>query len=324
MSIFEEPKKRDKVSYKWAQKYSHAIQDGAWTDRLFSFRGDVHNFKVDATQHERDVIKRTLSAISHIECQVKLKWQKIGETLPYEQIMNMSTVISANEVAHLEAYQRLLEILEIEEDFENNMKTEVIEKRAKYLKKHIHKYYENARKQFVYSLILFTLFVENVSLFSQFYIINWFGRYKNMFKDANQQVNYTRLEETIHAMAGSEIINTIREEHPELFDEEMHEKIRQETLEALEAESQIIDWILEGYEGERLSATVLKEYVKNRLNESLEMIKLPKMFTIDPMLKRDFEWMYEETVGEGSTDFFHSRPVEYAKNNKSFDEEDLF
>ena len=35
-------------------------------------------------------------------------------------------------------------------------------------------------------------------------------------------------------------------------------------------------------------------------------------------------WFDEEVLGNSSTDFFHSRPTEYSKANKSFDEDDLF
>jgi ribonucleoside-diphosphate reductase beta chain len=41
------------------------------------------------------------------------------------------------------------------------------------------------------------------------------------------------------------------------------------------------------------------------------------------LLKQTY-WMDEETLGSNMTDFFHKRPVEYAKNNKSFDLEDIF
>ena len=132
------------------------------------------------------------------------------------------------EVIHNNAYERLLKVLGLEVIFEENLKLDFIEGRVNYLRKYNHRFYKDSKKQYVYSIILFTLFVENVSLFSQFYIINWFNRYKNVLKDTGQQVKYTRNEENIHALAGIKIINTIREEHPELFDEELENRIIQE------------------------------------------------------------------------------------------------
>jgi ribonucleoside-diphosphate reductase beta chain len=114
------------------------------------------------------------------------------------------------------------------------MKLDWIQGRVKYLRKYTHRFYKDSKKQYIYALILFTLFVENVSLFSQFYIINWFSRNKNVLKDTDQQVRYTRNEENIHALVGIKIINVLREECPELFDSELIEKVRQEEKKQLQ------------------------------------------------------------------------------------------
>ena len=96
-------------------------------------------------------------------------------------------------------------------------------------------------------------------MFSQFYVINWFNRYRNVLKDTGQQIKYTRNEENLHALAGIKIINTIREEHPELFDEELKERIIQESQAAFDAESNIVDWMINGYNEKGLNPAVLKE-----------------------------------------------------------------
>ena len=125
------------------------------------------------------------------------------------------------------------------------------------MRKYTHKFYKDSKKQYLYALCLFTLFVENVSLFSQFYVINWFARFKNVLKDTDQQVKYTRNEENIHALVGIKIINTIRNEMPELFDEELEARIVGEAEEAYKAESRIVDWMINGIQEPGLSAPVV-------------------------------------------------------------------
>src|SRR6056300_2014747 len=169
------------------------------------------------------------------------------------------------EVIHNNAYERLLEVLGLEEVFEENLKLDFIEGRVNYLRKYTHKFYKNSKKQYVYALILFTLFVENVSLFSQFYVINWFSRYRNVLKDTDQQVKYTRNEENVHALVGMKIINTIREEHPELFDEELEDRIAQEAMCAYKAEGKIVDWMINGIQEPNLSAPIVKSLLKTEL-----------------------------------------------------------
>jgi len=65
-----------------------------------------------------------------------------------------------------------------------------------------------------------------------FILINWFARFKNVLKDTDQQVKYTRNEENLHALIGIKIVNTIREEYPDLFDEDLEQKILEEAREA--------------------------------------------------------------------------------------------
>ena len=322
--IFEEQLSRKPNHYPWTEEFIEAMHNGFWTDKEFSFTSDVQDFNVALTENEREMIIRTLSAIGQIEVAVKKFWAKLGDNLPHPSLTDLGYVMANVEVIHNNAYERLLKILGLEEVFEQNLKLDFIEGRVNYLRKYTHRFYKDSKKQYVYALILFTLFVENVSLFSQFYVINWFNRFKNVLKDTGQQVKYTRNEENLHALAGIKIINTIKEEHPELFDEELEQRIIQESQAAFSAESQLVDWMVNGYEEKGLNAPVLKEFIKNRINESLDQIGFAEAFAIDKDLLVDTVWFEEELLGNNATDFFHSRPVEYSKNSQTFDADDLF
>tara|TARA_B100000900_G_scaffold414307_1_gene440611 strand:- start:2721 stop:3692 length:972 start_codon:yes stop_codon:yes gene_type:complete len=322
--IFEEQVSRKPDHYPWAQDFIEAMHNGFWTDKEFSFSSDLQDFNVSLNDQEREIIVRTLSAIGQIEIAVKKFWSKLGDNLPHPSLCDLGFVMANIEVIHNNAYERLLEVLGLDDIFQDNLKLDFIEGRVKYLRKYTHKFYKDSKKQYVYALILFTLFVENVSLFSQFYVINWFARNKSVLKDTDQQVKYTRNEENLHALAGIKIVNTIREEHPELFDEDLTEKIAHEAEQAFLCESKIIDWMINGIQEKGLSAPILKEFIKNRINDSLEKIGFEKCFDVDSDLLKDTMWFEEELLGNNATDFFYSRPVEYAKNSQTFDAEDLF
>tara|TARA_R110001592_G_scaffold72192_2_gene220552 strand:- start:4724 stop:5698 length:975 start_codon:yes stop_codon:yes gene_type:complete len=324
MSIFKEQLSRKPNLYPWTEKFIEAMHNGFWTDKEFSFKSDVQQYKTELTQQEQDIIARTLSAIGQIEVAVKTFWAKLGENLPHPALQDLGYVMANTEVIHNNAYERLLSVLDMEDIFEQNLKLDFIEGRVNYLRKYTHKFYKDSKKQYLYALILFTLFVENVSLFSQFYVINWFARYKNVLKDTDQQVKYTRNEENIHALVGIKVINTIREEHPELFDEELEDRITQEAMCAYKAEGKIVDWMINGMQETNISAPIVKEFIKNRINNSLEQIGFKSVFNIDKSLIEPTMWFEEELLGNNMTDFFHSRPVEYSKKNQSFDEADIF
>ena len=322
--IFDEQISRKPNHYPWTEEYIESMHNGFWTHKEFSFKSDVQQFKVKLNDQEREIIIRTLSAIGQIEIAVKSFWAKLGENLPHPSLQDLGYVMANTEVIHNNAYERLLTVLGLEDVFEENLKLDWIQGRVKYLKKYTHRYYKDKKKQYLYAIILFTLFVENVSLMSQFYVINWFARNKNVLKDTDQQVKYTRNEERIHGLVGIKIINTIREEHPELFDKELEDKILSEAKEAYESEAKIIDWMVNGIKEDGLSAPVLKELIKDRINESLINIGFSTVFEIDPVLIKKANWFNEELLGNNMVDFFHSRPTEYSKKSQSFSEDDLF
>lgn len=322
--LFKEQISRKPNLYPWTQQFIDAMWRGHWTPNEFNFTSDIQQFKIELTNEEQDIIKKTLSAIGQIEIAVKTFWGNLGKNLPHPSMSDLGYVMANVEVIHNLSYEKLLTVLGLEDIFEENLKIDVIQGRVKYLKKYLEKNYADQKKQFIYSLILFTLFVENVSLFSQFYIILWFNRYKNVLKDTAQQVQYTKNEELIHAQVGTKLIQVLRSEYPELFDEELKDKVIHEAKMAFQSESKIVDWMLGNYEGIRIDKDILKEYIKSRINESLKGIGFDEIYDIDENLYRDFEWMNEELYGNNATDFFHKRPVDYAKNHASFSEEDLF
>jgi ribonucleoside-diphosphate reductase beta chain len=322
--IFEEQITRKPDNYPWTQEFIEAMHNGFWTHKEFNFQSDIQDFRVNLNDQERTIITRALSTIGQLEISVKKFWAKLGDNLPHPSINDMGYVMANIEVIHGDAYERLLEVLGIDDSFEEILKLDMIKGRVNYLRKHLHKFHNDNKKQFIYSLILFTLFVENIALFSQFYTIGFFSRFKNFLKDTNKQVEYTSREENLHAMIGIKLINTIKSEYPELFDEELEAKILYEAKEALKYECQIVEWIVNGYGNEYLNSDLLKEFIKNRMNESLKQIGYSEIFDIDHEKLAKTIWFDEQVLGNNMTDFFHSRPVEYSKKSQSFSEEDLF
>lgn len=322
--LFEEQISRKPDLYPWTQQFIEAMHNGFWTHKEFSFQSDVQDFKVKLTEQEKEIIIRALSTIGQLEISVKKFWLKLGDNLPHPSISDLGAVMANTEVIHGDAYERLLEVLGIEDSFDRILQMDMIKGRVNYLRKHLHKFHTDSRKQFIYSIILFTLFVENIALFSQFYTIGWFARYKNLLKDTNKQVEYTSREENLHAMAGIKIINELREEYPELFDQQLEDKILYEADQAIKYEFEIIEWIVNGYKSDKLNSPLLKEFIMDRMNESLIQIGYKRIFEIDKEMLKKTDWFTEQLLGNNMTDFFHSRVVEYSKKGQSFDEKDLF
>lgn len=324
MGLFDEQVARKPNMYPWTEDFIEKFWAGFWTPKEFDFNSDFSQFKSEMSEQEKRMVVKTLSAIGQVEIAVKRFWAQLGDKFPHPAMYDLGYTMAFSEVIHNKAYEKLLDRLQLGKAFEENLQEPSLSGRVNYLRKYLNKAFEDNRKQQIYSLILFTLFVENVSLFSQFYVILHLNKYKNILKDTAQQVQYTKNEETLHAQIGIKLINTLKSEYPELFDEELEKRINEEIDSAFDAECNIIDWMVGDYEHENLSAKILKEFVAKRINDSMIQIGYKAPFIIDDETVDRTLWFDEILLGDAMTDFFHAKPIEYSKKNKVFDETDLF
>lgn len=321
--LFEEQISRKPDLYPWTKDFIEAIWSGFWTPEEFNFTSDYSQFKTDMTDEEREVLIRALSAIGQIEVAVKTFWANLGDNLPHPSIRDLGYAMGNSEVIHNMAYEKLLDVLHLNDVFEKNLKDPIILGRVEYLRKYLKKVYKDNRKQYIYAITLFTLFVENVSLFSQFYIILHMNKNKAILKDTAQQVKYTRNEEMLHAQCGIKLINTMRQEYPELFDKELEARIGEECMESIRCESEVIRWIMGDYEERGLSSEILIEFIKKRMVESLDSIGFHHNITYNKELVKQTIWFDEGLYGTNMMDFFNGRPVDYARG-QGVSADDLF
>ena len=327
--LFEPQVSRLPNHYPEVKSMIEAIWHSFWIPDDFAFNSDRLQYGTVLTPAERNVVKRSLLAISQIEVSVKTFWANLGLHLPQPIFSDLGYTFASNEVIHGYAYERLLVILGLENEFLVALEQEnVLKERLKTLQRHsqgknIFPHWDR-RQEFIYSLILFTMFVENVSLFSQFYILTHFNRWKIYLKDVAQQVKYTQKEEQLHSETGFWIINKLYEQYPELFTSELISEIRKNLLDMLSVEYKLVSWILENYYNENLSPEIVNCYVDRRFMSGLEKMDL-ELFRDAPVgphsdeLLYKISWAEEEENALTLTDFFMARPVEYTKGVKGLD-----
>jgi ribonucleoside-diphosphate reductase beta chain len=274
------------------------------------------------TEAEGNIIKNAMLAIAQIEIAVKTFWGKIYERFPKPEFQSVGVTFAESEVRHADAYSNLIELLGLNDEFRKLVEVPAIKKRIAYLEKVNKQAVEN--EEYFHNIILFSMFVENVSLFSQFLIMMSFNKHKNMLKGISNAVEATSKEEDIHARFGFELVNIIKQENPSWFLDDTEDMIITSCFEAYEAESAIIDWIYGNADLDFLPKSIVKEFIKDRFNQSLNAIGLDDIFKIDKERLKEVAWFVEETLSTKNIDFFVKRSTAYAKKVKSFTEDDLF
>lgn len=324
MSIFEKRAAFKPFEYPEVIKFVDAINHSYWLHSEWNFISDIQDFNTRLSDKEKNAIKNALLAISQIEVSVKSFWGKVGDKIPKPEFNAVGVTFAESEVRHERAYSHLLEVLDLNHDFEVLLQNPVIQGRVDYLTKYLKGAADNSKEAYTLALTLFSLFIENVSLFSQFLLIKSFNKYRNILKDIDNVVQATQQEETLHAKFGAFIVNQIKEEYPEWFDEEFYAKIKRACLKAFDAESKIIDWIFEQGDLDFISANDLKEFIKDRFNKSLDMIGCERIFEVNEDNMNKFLWFYEEINSTANIDFFNKKSVNYSKKLQSITAEDLF
>lgn len=323
-NIFEKRINLKPYEYPQLYEYVPAIRHSYWIHTEFNFTSDIQDFKSRLTGVERTAIKNTMLAISQIEVAVKTFWGDIYHRMPKPEIGSVGATFAESEVRHHDAYSHLLEILGLNKEFETLKKKPVIMKRVQYLETALKNAKSEDNKEYAESILLFSLFIEHVSLFSQFLIIMAFNKHKNMFKGISNVVEATSKEEQIHGDFGIDVINIIKKENPNWFDDEYQKTIQQLCEDAFKAESKIVDWIFEDGELDFLPKAVVNAFIKNRFNNSLESIGIAKMFEVDQELLKQTEWFDDEIIGTKHGDFFVKRSINYSKRTQSITSDDLF
>ncbi|CAM0117521.1 ribonucleotide-diphosphate reductase subunit beta [Rhabdochlamydiaceae symbiont of Dictyostelium giganteum] len=163
---------------------------------------------------------------------------------------------------------------------------------------------EGARK-FLENLIGYYLIMEGIFFYSGFVMILSFHR-QNKMTGIGEQFQYILRDETIHLNFGIDLINSIKEENPELWTEEFQNHIVNLVKEAVELEYlYAADCLPRGILG--LTAPMFREYVQHIADRRLERIGLKAVYKS----KNPFPWMSETIDLQKEKNFFETRVNEY-------------
>ncbi|WP_068598698.1 ribonucleotide-diphosphate reductase subunit beta [Vaginella massiliensis] len=324
MSIFDKRINYKPFEYPEVLTFTEAINKAFWVHSEVDFTADTQDFHSHLTPIERTAVKHSLLAIAQVEVAVKTFWGDIYDHFPKPEFNGLGATFAECEFRHSEAYSRLLEVLGYNDEFQKLMEIPVIKERVEYLSSVLKNTKSADNKQYVIALILFTILIENVSLFSQFAIILSFTRFKGYMKNVSNIIAWTSVDEQIHANGGIYIVNKIREEFPDFFDASTVEDIRNVVKHSLEVEERILDWIFVDGELENIKKKDLLNFMKYRVDDSLVKIGIEKVFNISAEQYQPMAWFEEEVFANSLDDFFAKRPVDYTKHDKSITANDLF
>ena len=173
------------------------------------------------------------------------------------------------------------------------------------------------RKQFLLNLICFAACIEGLFFFAAFAYV-YFLRDKGLLNGLASGTNWVFRDESAHMNFAFEVVNTVRAEQPELFDDDLEQQVRAMMDEAVEAEYQFAaDVLAEGVQGMSLADT--KVYLQFVADQRLAQLGYAPAYGV----KNPFSFMELQDVQE-LTNFFERTVSAYqvgVEGEVGFDEE---
>ena len=161
------------------------------------------------------------------------------------------------------------------------------------------------KQQFMKNLVGFYVIMEGIFFYSGFVMILSFHRQNRMI-GIGEQFQFILRDETIHLNFGIDLINTIKEENPEVWTPEFQQEIVGLIDEAVDLEiAYAHDCLPNGILG--LNADLFDDYVKYVADRRLERIGLEAQYKT----KNPFPWMSETMDLPKEKNFFETRVTEY-------------
>ena len=138
------------------------------------------------------------------------------------------------------------------------------------------------RRAFLLNLICFAACIEGLFFYGAFAYV-YFLRSRGLLHGLASGTNWVFRDESMHMAFAFDVVDTVRAEEPDLFDDEMAEAVKQMMIEAVEAEVQFAEDLLgAGVSG--LPVADMRAYLEHVADRRLEQLGLEPMYgTANPL-----------------------------------------
>nr|WP_063572738.1 ribonucleotide-diphosphate reductase subunit beta [Luteibacter rhizovicinus] len=160
------------------------------------------------------------------------------------------------------------------------------------------------RRQFLLNLICFAACIEGLFFFAAFAYV-YYLRSRGLLHGLASGTNWVFRDESVHMAFAFEVVRTVREQEPDLFDDEMRMQVEAMLEDAIACETLFAQDVLSGGVA-GLSVTDMRQYLEYCADQRLVQLDMPKKYGS----KNPFDFMDLQDVQE-LTNFFERRVSSY-------------
>ncbi|WP_333766800.1 ribonucleotide-diphosphate reductase subunit beta [Streptomyces sp. IBSBF 2435] len=160
------------------------------------------------------------------------------------------------------------------------------------------------RRRFLLNLICFAACIEGLFFYGAFAYVYWF-RSRGLLHGLATGTNWVFRDETMHMSFAFDVVDTVRKEEPDLFDDQLQREVTDMLREAVDAELQFgRDLCGDGLPG--MNTESMRAYLECVADQRLARLGFPALYGS----QNPFSFMELQGVQE-LTNFFERRPSAY-------------
>jgi len=306
-----------RCKYEWATRLWDQMEGNTWFPKEVQMTQDAKDYKY-LTPPEKRMYDLVLSQLIFMD---SLQTNNLMDNInPYITAPEINAILSRQsyeEANHSKSYAVMVESISDNTDEIYDMwKTD-----AKLQEKNnfIAGTYENLSGNITDEKIVLAMFanqiLEGLYFYAGFAAMYALGKSGKML-GSSQMIKFIQRDEVTHLLLFQNLINSTKKERPELFTDELEEKVRVMFRKAVDLEASWGDYITQG---QILGFTkdIIRQYIEYLADRRLEAIG----YEVEYGVKHPIPWVDGySSFNDQRTNFFEGNVVNYSKGSIDFDD----
>jgi len=306
-----------KYKYEWAVKLWDTMEGNTWFPKEVQMTQDAKDYKY-LLPPEKRMYDLVLSQLIFMD---SLQTNNLMDNInPYITAPEINAVLSRQsyeEANHSKSYAVMVESISDNTDEIYNMwKTD-----AQLLNKNkfIAQTYDNLSGEITDKKIVLAMFanqiLEGIYFYAGFASIYALGKSGKML-GSSQMIKFIQRDEVTHLLLFQNLINSTRQERPELFDDELEKEVREMFRKAVDLEATWGEYITQG-QILGFTKNILRQYIEYLADRRLEAVGYEPEYNV----KHPIPWVDGyASFNDQRTNFFEGNVVNYSKGSIDFDD----
>jgi len=306
-----------RCKYEWAVRLWDTMEGNTWFPKEVQMTQDAKDYKF-LTPSEKRMYDLVLSQLIFMD---SLQTNNLMDNInPYITAPEINAILSRQayeEANHSKSYAVMVESIsdntnEIYDMWKNDLK---LQEKNNFIANS----YKNLSGDITDKKIVLAMFanqiLEGIYFYAGFAAMYALGKSGKML-GSSQMIKFIQRDEVTHLLLFQNLINSTRQERPELFDDELEQEVRTMFRRAVDLEADWGDYITQG---QILGFTkdIIRQYIEYLADQRLEAVGYEPEYNV----RHPIPWVDGySSFNDQRTNFFEGNVVNYSKGSIDFDD----